>query len=173
MTENPPASSPLADAERWARFVASRRFTFAKSYARTYPHEWTSAKAGADTEFMWAVEYLRRAGKVETFWGIKGDYLYFNGHKYWTMGAPSQETEVINRCYPNPLDHAAQVPGGLGERQAEVWVELARLAACLPIQKRKGVEAVCTAYLENMLPELVTRTLFPEPATPEPANTSG
>ena len=137
-----------ADAERWATFVASRRWAFARTYATTYPHEWTHAPAGTDAGFMWAVEYVRRTGRPEKYWGYSRPYLYFGPHKYWSMGSPVPATKVLNRCFPNPVDYAQGMdPALVTERQFEVWETLARLAPSLPWSRRKGVEAACKAYL--------------------------
>lgn len=149
---------------RWEAFVAARRWTFAKTYVDRYPHEWTSTKANTDAEFMWAVGYLNRLGKTERFWGWERPYFYHAGphgtHKYWTMGSPAHETEIINRCTPDPLDYWPRLSTGQAtDRRREVWLELARLAPLLPNEKRKGVEAACTAYLHDIIDALPTYRL--------------
>lgn len=141
-----------ADHARWEAFVTARRWTFAKTYVDKYPHEWTHAKPNTDAEFMWAVDYLNRHGKVERFWGWERPYFYFTGphgtHRYWTMGAPAHETEIINRCFPDATDYWPRLtPEQATERRRAVWQALERLAAVLPNKRRKGVEAACIAYL--------------------------
>lgn len=158
-----------AEAERWAKFVATRKWTFARTYVSTYPHEWTSAPPGTDAEFMWAVEYVRQAGRSEKFWGYSRPYLYFGPHKYWSMGSPVNETTVLNRCFPRSVDYSPRVaPAQVTARQVEVWEELARLAPRLPWSRRKGVEAACRGYLEDETGELPTRDQFPEKAPDRP-----
>lgn len=152
------------DLARWEAFVAARKWTFAKTYVNKYPHEWTHAKANTDPEFMWAVGYLNRRGVTERFWGWKRPYFHYAAphgtHKYWTMGYPAHETEIINRSFLDPTEYWPWLsPQHATERRREVWLELARLAPLLPNNQRNGAEAACSAYLEGSVDDLPTRHL--------------
>lgn len=43
------------------------------------------------------VQFIRDNGVPEKFKGKTKPYLHLNGYKYWTMGAPLNETTIINR----------------------------------------------------------------------------
>ena len=57
-----------------------------------------SNMSAKDTKLFFAlVEYSRRHGYIDYYGTLKGLYLDIgNGHKIWTMGAPVQETTILN-----------------------------------------------------------------------------
>lgn len=72
-------------------------------YAKTmpkFPHEYTLKRYWTDYQaFIDAVEYIRNNGREEYFFKKKLIYYYASdGNKYWTMGAKSHETTLINRA---------------------------------------------------------------------------
>ena len=96
---------PEADAVLMDTFIAERRWQFAKTYAETAPHEytirdWMSDKVSQD-QFYQFVQLVRQHGVTEKFWGKPNTYFYIGDWKYWTMGAPIDETIVINRADAN------------------------------------------------------------------------
>ena len=96
---------PETDAAFIDTFVAERRWQFAKTYADTAPHEytirdWKPEKASQD-HFDRFIQLIRQHGVTEKFWGKPNAYLYIGDWKYWTMGAPINETVVINRADAN------------------------------------------------------------------------
>ena len=74
-------------------------WTWAKTYAKTWPHHYI-VKDGVDDQelFLQTVKHIRRHGRGGPFYNKK--YIYFEeyGLVYWTIGAPIDETTVINRC---------------------------------------------------------------------------
>jgi hypothetical protein len=42
--------------------------------------------------------HIRKNGYVEEFTGWKYTYFDIGGYQYWTMGAPLEETILINRA---------------------------------------------------------------------------
>jgi SAM-dependent methyltransferase len=87
-------------------YLAASKWTFAKTMAKI-PHEWlarnekTSSPAD-NAAFTAAVVALRQHATPKAF-GRK-QYLYYiapSGFQYWTMGAPPEETTIINRA----IDH--------------------------------------------------------------------
>ena len=96
---------PETDAAFMDTFIAERRWQFAETYAETAPHEytvrdWEHGKAPQD-RFDRFVHLIRQYGVTEKFWGKPHAYLYIGDWKYWTMGAPVDETTVINRADAN------------------------------------------------------------------------
>lgn len=72
-------------------------------YAKTmpkFPHEYTLKKHWLNQQlFVEIVEYIRNNGRQEYFFGKQLTYYYASdGNKYWSMGAPSVETTLINRA---------------------------------------------------------------------------
>ncbi len=73
-------------------------YKFAKSMANM-PHAYTLRKNWENKEdFFLCVELIRTHGYQEEFLGQT--YIYFDvgDYKYWTMGAPLNETILINRA---------------------------------------------------------------------------
>ena len=82
-------------------YIASVRWRDAKSGP---PHAYTvrawDQRPGA---FEQAVNLIRSRGHVEAFYGHHYVYLTIDGLKYWTMGAPLEETIIINRADASAL----------------------------------------------------------------------
>ncbi len=82
------------------KFVSDKKWIFAKTYAKTFPHEYI-VKDNLDEkgreEFEKIVEFISNNGYQKKF--FKRVYVYFeiDGFKYWTMGNPINETNILNR----------------------------------------------------------------------------
>ncbi|WP_049960386.1 hypothetical protein [Pseudobutyrivibrio sp. LB2011] len=89
------------DIDRIQEFVSKYSWTFAKTYADFAPHEYY-VKDKLDEEgkedFVWFVEFIRDYGFTCKFAGKQHIYFEFDGHYYWTMGEPIEETIILNRC---------------------------------------------------------------------------
>jgi len=96
---------PETDAVFINTFVVERRWQSAKTYAETAPHEYTirdwKPKKVSQDHFDRFVQLIRQYGVIEKFWGKPNTYLYIGDWKYWTMGAPVNETVVVNRADAN------------------------------------------------------------------------
>ena len=88
--------SPLPDVLR--DFVGSCRWTFAKTYAATWPHEYIVRERVDQTLFVQLVEHIRAHGYEGRFYAKPITYFDEAGRVYWTMGAPVEETIIVNRC---------------------------------------------------------------------------
>ncbi|HKF49306.1 MAG TPA: hypothetical protein VKB38_18245 [Terracidiphilus sp.] len=85
-------------------YVRMSPWTFAKTMPQI-PHEYTlRAKAPDEKLFERVVLYIRQAGYEGTFGSATYIYLNIDDWKYWTMGAPLEQTTLINRAKlkPNP-----------------------------------------------------------------------
>ena len=78
-------------------FVASASWRFAKTMPRI-PHEYTVRGETPDDEFEAFVEYIRQHGYQAPFGKSVYTYLNLGQWKYWTMGASTKETTIINRA---------------------------------------------------------------------------
>lgn len=79
-------------------FVDKTPWTFAKTYAKTWPHEYL-VRDRVDRElFLQLVSHIREHGYQGSFYSKPITYFDEGGMVYWTMGAPVEETTIINRC---------------------------------------------------------------------------
>ena len=89
------------DFEKLREMIARCEWTFAKTMPWC-PHEYiVRGKCPlSDDEFLYFVNMQRQHGTPEQWWKYKYNhpYLYIDDYKYWTMGAPLDETKVINRA---------------------------------------------------------------------------
>jgi hypothetical protein len=79
-------------------FMDKERWTFAKTYAETWPHEYLVRDRVDDELFVRLVEHIRAHGEEGPFY--RKTYIYFeeDGYVYWTMGEPVEVTTILNRC---------------------------------------------------------------------------
>lgn len=86
------------------KYIASVRRIFAKTYAATAPHEYTlrKEKPELDVDFVSFVKLIRAEGYDAKFWNKTHRYLDVDGHQYWTMGTPIEDTILINRAIKAP-----------------------------------------------------------------------
>ncbi len=71
---------------------------FAKTYAKTWPHEYIVREEMDETLFIQLVEHIRHYGYRGKFYSKSITYFDYLNRVYWTMGAPVKETIIINRC---------------------------------------------------------------------------
>lgn len=86
------------------KYISSVKWIFAKTYAKTAPHEYAlrKEKPELDAEFVSFVMLIRAEGYDEKFWDQNHRYLDIDGHKYWTMGDAIKDTILINRAIIKP-----------------------------------------------------------------------
>ena len=90
--------------EGFRRFVGKRNWRYAKTMPQ-WPHEYTVRRFDdPQDEQAWfeaAVNFIRRRGEARIFapTGRTSIYLDVDGRQYWTMGAPVEETIIINRAW--------------------------------------------------------------------------
>jgi hypothetical protein len=91
-------------------FVSEENWTFAKTYAATWPHEYIVRNRVDEDLFLSLVRLIREHGYEGRFYRKQIVYFDEDGMVYWTMGAPIEETTVVNRCtkeqtYEYRLEH--------------------------------------------------------------------
>jgi len=79
-------------------FIDSVDWIFAKTYATTWPHHYIVREKVDDKLFVKLVKHIREYGYEGRFYRMKITYFEEDGLVYWTMGAPIEETIIINRC---------------------------------------------------------------------------
>ncbi|MDH3988134.1 MAG: hypothetical protein OEV34_03320 [Gammaproteobacteria bacterium] len=80
------------------RFVKDQDWIFAKTYAKTWPHEYIVRSQEDEQLFVQLVEHIRANGYQGYFYKKEITYYDEDGLVYWTMGAPVEDTTIINRC---------------------------------------------------------------------------
>lgn len=101
------------------------QWTFAKTMPFA-PHEYiVKGKCPlSDEEFEYFVNMQRQFG-INEQWGKNTlPYLYIGDYKYWTMGAPLEDTTVINRAKVNVLSDALRLYNEILRIKQEVEEEL-------------------------------------------------
>ena len=92
-------------------FVNQQQWTFAKTYAQTWPHEYLVRDRVDEGLFILLVKHIRKYGYEGRLYHKTITYFDEDGMVYWTMGAPIEETTIVNRCsreqtYEYRLEHA-------------------------------------------------------------------
>ena len=85
--------------DKLREMIARCEWKFAKTMPFA-PHEYIVRDKCplTDEEFVYFVDMQRRFGVKERWGKYNNPYLYIDDYKYWTMGAPYDETTVINRA---------------------------------------------------------------------------
>jgi hypothetical protein len=79
-------------------FVHDAQWTFAKTYAATWPHEYIVRERVDEQLFVLLVRHIREHGYQGAFYRKVMTYFEEDGLVYWTMGEPIEVTTIINRC---------------------------------------------------------------------------
>jgi hypothetical protein len=104
--------------EHFRAFVGKRSWRYARTMPQ-WPHEYTVRRVNDPREeqdlFEEAVEFIRSHGESRIFapTGRSSDYLDVDGLQYWTMGAPVEETIIINRAWLDWRERLARNESGL------------------------------------------------------------
>lgn len=95
-------SMDQTDIDKIREFIARCQWTFAKTKPWA-PHEYiVRGKCPlSEDEFLYFIDMQRRFGVYEHWGKYYHPYLYVDDYKYWTMGAPVEETIVMNRAKVN------------------------------------------------------------------------
>lgn len=78
-------------------FIDSVQWTFARTMP-LWPHEYIVRKDVDEASFIALVLHIRTHGYKGKFYRRTMTYFEDRGRLYWTMGAPLEETIIINRC---------------------------------------------------------------------------
>ncbi|MHB1318352.1 MAG: hypothetical protein ACYCYF_07030 [Anaerolineae bacterium] len=97
-----------------AQIIERAKWRFAWTYARTYPHEYTTRALCSAEDHARLIGCIERYGVMERFGTAHRKYLYFEERKYWHMGSPASQNpdewpNVINRTWVDVRRHADNV----------------------------------------------------------------
>ena len=90
-------SSSIALSDALREFIDSSQWTFAKTMPE-WPHEYIVRERVDENLFVQLVRHIRACGYEGNFYRKSITYYDDGGLVYWTMGAPLEETTIINRC---------------------------------------------------------------------------
>jgi hypothetical protein len=103
--------TPLPDDVR--RFVEMATWTFAKTYAATWPHEYLVRTRDNDA-MIWALaRHIFEHGVEGRFYHQIRKYHHETGKVYWSMDDTPESTTLINRCDESSTYEARLVAGTL------------------------------------------------------------
>ena len=77
-------------------FINNSAWTYAKTMPN-WPHEYIVKERVDENNFLLLVKIIREKGYIGHFYKKEIIYFDYNEHTYWTMGAPIDETTIINR----------------------------------------------------------------------------
>lgn len=80
-----------------ATFIEEQQWTFAKTMPE-WPHEYIVRERVDESLFVELVRHIRAHGYEGHFYERVTVYFEEAGKVYWTMGAPIEETTIVNRC---------------------------------------------------------------------------
>jgi hypothetical protein len=89
--------SSIALPNELREFIDSVGWTFARTMPE-WPHEYIARERVDENLFEELVRHIRAYGYVGRFYDREITYYDDCGLVYWTMGAPIEETTIINRC---------------------------------------------------------------------------
>lgn len=106
--------SPEKNTNELLQIIERSKWKFAWTYARTYPHEYTTKKTCSPEDHAYLIDCIEQFGVKENFGNSYHKYLYFDERKYWHMGNPQSENpeewpDVINRTWVDVRRHAENV----------------------------------------------------------------
>ncbi len=78
-------------------FVSREKWAYAKTMPR-WPHEYIVRERVDEALFEKLVKHIRANGYEGKFYSKSITYYDEDGLVYWTMGAPLEETIIVNRC---------------------------------------------------------------------------
>ena len=80
-----------------SNFVKKEKWTYAKTMPK-WPHEYIVRERVDEALFVLLVKHIRSNGYEGKFYSKNITYYDGDGMVYWTMGAPIEETIIVNRC---------------------------------------------------------------------------
>lgn len=90
-------SSSIGFPDDLREFVDTSEWTFAKTMPQ-WPHEYIVRDRVDEDLFLRLVRHIRANGYEGKFYRKSITYCDDGGLVYWTMGAPLEETTIVNRC---------------------------------------------------------------------------
>ena len=119
--DRPPEGRSVPFLESTRMFIAEEPWTFAKTYAKTWPHFYLNIRTvGSRYRFTELVQHIRRFGSFGQFYSRRMIYFHEGDFTYWTMVAwtgnswsyPLAKEDIINMC-PQEWTYESRLKNGL------------------------------------------------------------
>ncbi len=88
------------DEIRLKKFIDNNQWIFAKTYAKTAPHQYLvydKLDEERQKEYNWFIKQIEEKGVDEKFYQTTFRYLYFDGRKYWIHDSEENDKGILNR----------------------------------------------------------------------------
>ena len=114
MPSNQPDKISELDYDKLREMIARCEWTFAKTMPFA-PHEYIfKGRCPLSAEEFEYFVNMQREHSIRERWGkYNNPYLYVDDYKYWTMGAPLEDTTVINRAKACVVNDVHQLNEGI------------------------------------------------------------
>lgn len=99
------------------RFVDNTRWTFAKTYAATWPHEYIVKNDTKAAMILALAKHIFEHGVEGRFYHQVRKYHHEGGKVYWSMDDSPEATTLINRCSEDQTFEARSRAGTLPSRR--------------------------------------------------------
>ena len=83
--------------EEIEQFIAQNKWTYAKTYAQTIPHEWI-IRPKVKEKFDDFIKVIRERGVKARFFKREYTYFEFGNYYYWVMNSLTETDFIINRA---------------------------------------------------------------------------
>jgi len=143
ISDNVSRCLPDDEKEELAQLIERTKWKFAWTYARTYPHEYTTKALCSPEDHARLIECIERYGVIERFGGSRRKYFYFEERKYWHMGDPysddpEKRPNVINRSWVDVRRHAENVRHRWTAEEVELQMRLWEIQLEKATDRRKA-----------------------------------
>ncbi len=93
--------------EKLKEFIEKQKWIFAKTYAKTWPHEYIVQEKVDNHLFLELANHIDQYGYNDYFYKMEQIYFDYNGFTYWHM------ENIINRCIEQNTYHRRKIDGRL------------------------------------------------------------
>jgi hypothetical protein len=95
------------------QFAGSTTWTFAKTYAKTWPHEYVVRTPRNAAMLVALARHIFEHGVDGRFFSQVRKYHHEDGKVYWSMDSTPEATGLLNRCDENRTYEARLAAGTL------------------------------------------------------------
>jgi len=100
------------------QFIEVSKWTFARTYAATWPHEYVVRTPGNAAQMLALAHHIFEHGIEGRFYSKVFRYHHEGGKVYWSMDPTPETTDLINRCDEDQTYEARLAAGTLPIRAA-------------------------------------------------------
>jgi len=96
--------------ENLKAFIKESKWIFAKTYAKTWPHEYIVQERVDNDLFLELAQHIDTCGYVEHFFNKEVTYWDYQSYTYWHM------ENIINRCVVADTYHRRKINGRMPQQ---------------------------------------------------------